>query len=124
MDFRLNEEQEQIRRAAADFAAGEIAPHIREWDRDATFPMDVYRKAGELGFLGILVPEEYGGAGLGYVEYVAVIDAISAVDPSVGLGIAAHNSLGTGHILQFGSEEQKRKYLPKLAGASGSGPGA
>jgi len=115
VDFRLTEEQEQIRRAAADFAAGEIAPHIRDWDRDGTFPVEVFRKAGELGFLGILVPEEYGGAGLGYVEYVAIIDAISAVDPSVGLGIAAHNSLGTGHILQFGSEEQKRKYLPRLA---------
>jgi hypothetical protein len=115
VDFRLTEEQEQIRRAAADFAAGEIAPHIRDWDREGTFPVEVFRKAGELGFLGILVPEEYGGAGLGYVEYVAVIDAISAVDPSVGLGIAAHNSLGTGHILQFGNDEQKRKYLPKLA---------
>jgi hypothetical protein len=115
VDFRLTEEQEQIRKAAADFAAGEIAPHVREWDREGTFPAEVFRKAGELGFLGVLVPEEYGGAGLGYVEYVAIVEAISAVDPSVGLGVAAHNSLGTGHILQFGSEEQKRKYLPRLA---------
>jgi len=115
VDFRLTEEQEQIRRAAAEFAAGELAPHTREWDRDMTFPMDAFRKAGELGFLGVLVPEEYGGAGLGYIEYVAVIDELSQVEPSVGLGVAAHNSLCTGHILQFGSEAQKRKYLPKLA---------
>lgn len=115
MDFRLTEEQEQIRKAAAEFAAGELAPHTRDWDRDMTFPREAFRKAGELGFLGVLVPEEYGGAGLGYVEYVAIIDELSQVEPSVGLGVAAHNSLGTGHILQFGSEEQKRKYLPKLA---------
>ncbi|MBP7149601.1 MAG: acyl-CoA dehydrogenase family protein [Acidobacteria bacterium] len=115
MDFRLTEEQEQIRRAAAAYAQGELAPHVREWDRDAVFPLEAVRKAGDLGFMGVLVPEEYGGAGLGYVEYVAIIEELSAVDPSVGLTVAAHNSLCTGHILQFGSEEQKRRFLPQLA---------
>lgn len=115
MDFWLNEEQEMIRDAAREFAAKEIAPHVREWDEKAYFPREVFRMAGELGFLGVLVPEEYGGAGMGYVEYITIIEEISKVDPSIGLGIAAHNSLCTGHILQFGSEAQKKKYLPKLA---------
>ena len=115
MEFWLNEEQEMIRAAARDFAKKELEPHVREWDRDAVFPQEVFRKAGELGFLGVLIPEEYGGAGFGYVEYVTIVEEISKVDPAIGLGIAAHNSLCTGHIHQYGSEEQKRKYLPKLA---------
>lgn len=115
MDFRLTEEQEMIRRAAADFAAKELRPHVRAWDRDAHFPREVFRRAGELGFLGVLVPESYGGAGLGYIEYAAIIEEIAKVDPGIGLSVAAHNSLCTGHILQFGSEAQRQKYLPRLA---------
>jgi alkylation response protein AidB-like acyl-CoA dehydrogenase len=116
VDFRLNEEQEQIRQAAADFAERELTPHVRDWDREGTFPKDAFRVAGDLGYLGILVPEEYGGAGLGYIEYITIVEEASKVDPSVGLGIAAHNSLCTGHILQYGNDEQKARYLPKLAG--------
>lgn len=115
MNFFLTDEQEMMRKAAADFAAKEIAPHVREWDRTATFPTEVFRRAGSLGFLGVLVPEAYGGAGLGYVEYIAIIEEISKVCPAIGLSVAAHNSLGTGHILQCGNEAQKKKYLPKLA---------
>lgn len=115
MDFRLSDEQEMIRRAAADFADRELRPHVREWDRDAHFPREVFRRAGELGFLGVLVPEEYGGAGLGYIEYAAIIEEIAKVDPGIGLSVAAHNSLCTGHILYYGSAAQKRRYLPRLA---------
>jgi alkylation response protein AidB-like acyl-CoA dehydrogenase len=111
----LTEEQEMIRKSAHEFAVNEIQPFVREWDRDMHFPAEVLHKAGELGFLGVLVPEEYGGAGLGYIEYISIIEEIAKIDPSVGLSVAAHNSLCTGHILQYGSEEQKRKYLPKLA---------
>lgn len=116
MDFRLTDEQELIRTAAAEFAAKELAPHASAWDRDSKFPLEQFRRAGELGFLGILVPEEYGGAGYGYVEYVTILEEIAKVDPGFCLSLAAHNSLGMGHILQFGSEAQKRAYLPKLAG--------
>ncbi len=115
MDFALTETQEMIRQEARRFAQEEIAPHVKEWDEAAHFPRDVFRKMGELGFLGVLVPEEYGGAGLGYIEYITIIEEISTVDPAIGLGVAAHNSLCTGHILKYGSEEQKRRYLPKLA---------
>ncbi|MDQ7006292.1 MAG: acyl-CoA dehydrogenase [Acidobacteriota bacterium] len=115
MDFLLNDDQEMMRQAAADFARREIEPHIRQWDDQAEFPREVFRKAGELGFLGVLVPEGYSGAGLGYVEYVTIVEEISKVDPAIGLSVAAHNSLCTGHILQYGSEAQKQKYLPKLA---------
>ena len=86
-----------------------------EWDESQHFPVEVFKKAGELGFMGILVPENYGGSGLGYHEYIAVIEEISKIDPSIGLSIAAHNSLCTNHILQFGNEEQKQKWIPKLA---------
>ncbi len=115
MDFALTETQEMIRQEARRFAQEEIAPHVREWDEAAHFPRDVFTKMGELGFLGVLVPEEYGGAGLGYIEYITIVEEIATVDPAIGLGVAAHNSLCTGHILKYGSEEQKRKYLPKLA---------
>ncbi len=115
MDFALTETQEMIRQEARRFAQEEIAPHVKEWDEAAHFPRDVFRKMGELGFLGVLVPEEYGGAGLGYIEYITIVEEIATVDPAIGLGVAAHNSLCTGHILKYGSEEQKRKYLPKLA---------
>ncbi len=115
MDNNRLENIRMIRESARDFAETYIRPHIMEWDENQTFPVETMKKMGEYGFLGVLVPEEYGGAGLGYHEYVAVIDEIAKVDPSIGLSVAAHNSLCTGHILQFGSEEQKKKYLPKLA---------
>lgn len=115
MDKERLENLEMIRQSAKDFAKTYIRPHIMEWDEAQTFPVEMMKKMGEYGFLGVLVPQEYGGAGLGYHEYVAVIDEISKVDPSIGLSVAAHNSLCTGHIMQFGNEEQKKKYLPKLA---------
>jgi len=115
VDFDLNEDQLAIRDMVREFARKEIAPHGREWDESETFPEGVFAKLGELGMLGILVPEEYGGAGLGYVEYVAILEEIGAADGGVGLGVAAHNSLCTNHIFTFGSEEHRRAYLPKLA---------
>ena len=104
-----------IRTSARDFAEAHIRPHIMEWDESQEFPKDLMHKLGEQGFLGVLVPVEYGGAGLGYHEYIAIIEEITKVDPSVGLSLAAHNSLCTNHIFMFGNEEQKKKYLPKLA---------
>lgn len=103
--------------SARDFAQKEILPYVMEWDEAQFFPVDVFKKMGELGFMGVLVPEEYGGAGLGYQEYVTIIDEISKVCGSIGLSLAAHNSLCTNHILTFGNEAQKKKYLPKLATA-------
>ncbi|MFT4759237.1 MAG: alkylation response protein AidB-like acyl-CoA dehydrogenase [Paraglaciecola sp.] len=104
-----------IQESARDFAETHIRPHVMEWDEAQYFPRDLFSKMGELGFMGILVPEEYGGSGLGYAEYITVIDEISQVCGSIGLSTAAHNSLCTNHILSFGTEEQKQKYLPKLA---------
>ncbi|HAD14002.1 MAG TPA: acyl-CoA dehydrogenase [Saprospirales bacterium] len=104
-----------IRQSARDFAETHIRPYIMEWDEAQFFPMDMFHRMGEHGFLGVLVPEEYGGAGLGYQEYITIIDEISKVCGSIGLSVAAHNSLCTNHILSFGSEEIKRKYLPLLA---------
>ena len=115
VDFSLTEEQQAIRQAAREFAVKEIDPIVEEIDEEQRFPAEVFAQAGELGFLGVLVPEEYGGAGLGYVEYFLVIDEISRVDPAMGLSVAAHNSLCTNHILKFGSEAQKRRWLPDLA---------
>ncbi len=115
MDKNRRENLDLIRQSAQDFAETYIRPNIMKWDEEQIFPVETMKKMGEYGFLGVLVPEEYGGAGLGYQEYVTIIDEISKVDPSIGLSVAAHNSLCTGHILQFGSEEQKKKYLPKLA---------
>ncbi len=100
-----------------DFAEKEMKPHIMEWDETQHFPIELFKKLGELGLMGVLVPHEYGGSGFGYAEYIATIIEISKVDPSIGLSLAAHNSLCTGHILQHASEEQKQKYLPKLATA-------
>lgn len=97
------------------FAEVHMKPFIREWDDSQLFPVDVFQKLGELGLMGMLVPEQYGGSGLGYKEYVSAIVALSKVDPSIGLSMAAHNSLCTNHILMFGNEDQKQKYLPKLA---------
>ena len=115
MDFNYSEEQELIANSAKEFAEQFIRPHVMEWDESQHFPADVLHKAGEMGFMGVFIPEEYGGSGLGYHEYIAIIEEISKVDPSIGLSIAAHNSLCTGHIYYFGNEEQKKKWLPKLA---------
>lgn len=104
-----------IRASARDFAETHIRPHVMEWDESQYFPLDLFHRMGEHGFLGVLVPEEYGGAGLGYAEYITIIDEIAKVCGSIGLSVAAHNSLCTNHILSFGNEEQKRKYLPRLA---------
>ncbi len=99
-----------------DFVEKEIRPHVMEWDESQFFPREVFKKMGALGLMGVLVPEEYGGSGLGYFEYISVIEEVAKVCGSVGLSVAAHNSLCTNHILEFGNEEQKKKYLPKLAG--------
>lgn len=115
MNFQFSEEQQLIAESARDFAEQYIRPHIMEWDETQHFPVDILKKAGEMGFMGIFIPEEYGGSGLGYHEYVAIIEEIAKVDPSIGLSVAAHNSLCTGHIFYFGNEEQKQKWLPKLA---------
>jgi len=115
LDFSLTGEQRAVRELARDFARREIDPIVDEIDEAQRFPREVFAKLGELGFLGVIFPEEYGGAGLGYVEYVLVVTEISKVDPSVGLSVAAHNSLCTNHIFKFGSEEQKRRWVPPLA---------
>ncbi|MEM6454249.1 MAG: acyl-CoA dehydrogenase family protein [Acidobacteriota bacterium] len=114
VDFALTPEQEAIREAAREFALGEIDPIVEEIDEAQRFPLEQIKKAGELGFLGILFPEELGGAGLGYVEYVLVVTELSRIDPSVGITIAAHNSLCTNHIFKFGTEAQRQRWLPKL----------
>jgi alkylation response protein AidB-like acyl-CoA dehydrogenase len=115
MNFSTSETQQMIREAARDFAEKHIRPHVMEWDESQTFPVELFHEMGQYGFMGILVPEEYGGSGFGYHEYVAVIDEIAQVCGSIGLSTAAHNSLCTGHIMYFGNEDQKKKYLPKLA---------
>ena len=106
---------QMIRESAREFARTRILPHVMEWDEAQHFPMDMFHEMGQYGFLGVLVPEEYGGSGLGYQEYITVIEEIAKVCGSIGLSVAAHNSLCTNHILMFGNEEQKKKYLPKLA---------
>ncbi|SIS92796.1 acyl-CoA dehydrogenase family protein [Belliella pelovolcani] len=115
MNFELNENQAMIAQMIRDFGAKEITPFRKEWDDAQHFPIEVFKKLGELGLMGVLVPTEYGGSGFGYFEYVTAIVELSKLDPSVGLSMAAHNSLCTGHIMMFGNEEQKKKYLPKLA---------
>ena len=115
MNFDYSEELKMVAQAAKDFAKQHIEPNISIWDEKQIFPIEVFRKAGELGFMGVLVPEQYGGSGLNYHEYIAIIEEISKIDPSIGLSIAAHNSLCTNHILSFANEEQKNKWLPKLA---------
>ncbi len=115
ISFELTSEQQAIRDTAREFALKEIDPIVDEIDEAQRFPTEVFRKAAELGFLGILFPEEYGGAGLGYVEYYLVVMELSRVDPSVGLSVAAHNSLCTNHIFKFGNEEQRRRWVPPLA---------
>ncbi|MDO5509375.1 MAG: acyl-CoA dehydrogenase family protein [Weeksellaceae bacterium] len=113
--YTPTQEQEMMIDAVKTFAEQKIAPNVMEWDESQHFPVDLFHEMGEMGLLGVLVPEEYGGAGLTYFDYVRIIDNISQVDPSIGLSVAAHNSLCTNHILMFGNEEQKKKYLPNLA---------
>lgn len=117
MNFQQSELTQQVAQTARDFANQYIKPHLMEWDESQEFPVHIFKEMGKLGLMGVLVPEEYGGSGLGYYEYNAAIQEISKVCGSIGLSLAAHNSLCTGHILAFGNEEQKRKYLPKLATA-------
>ena len=118
MDFTYTDEQNQLRRSVREFAEGEILPHVMEWDEVSRFPMEIMPKLAEMGLLGIIFPEEYGGAGLGYIEYVIAIEELSRVDGSVGIIVAAHNSLCSNHIFKFGSEAQKQKYLSPLAQGS------
>ena len=117
MNFDYNETQSMIAQSIKDFAEINIRPFIMEWDEAQTFPIPLFKKLGEMGFMGVLVPEELGGSGLGYHEYITIVEEISKVDPSIGLSVAAHNSLCTNHILTFGNEEQKKKWIPKLATA-------
>jgi alkylation response protein AidB-like acyl-CoA dehydrogenase len=115
VDFSLTDEQQQLQRTVRDFAQSEIAPHVMEWDEAQIFPLDTIRKLGKLGYMGAIFPEKYGGAELGYVEYSIIIEELSRVDGSVGIIVAAHTSLCSNHIYKAGSEEQKQRYLPKLA---------
>lgn len=117
MEFAINENQLMITQMIKEFGEKHIKPKMMEWDESQEFPIEVFKRLGELGLMGVLVPIEYGGSGFGYFEYVTVISEISKIDGSIGLSVAAHNSLCTGHILQFANEEQKKKYLPKLATA-------
>jgi alkylation response protein AidB-like acyl-CoA dehydrogenase len=113
--FTLTEDQEQLRKEIREFAAREIAPNVMRWDEASEFPADVVRQLGHMGLMGVIFPIEYGGAGLGYVDYALAIEELSAVDGSIGIIVAAHNSLGTNHIFLAGNEEQRRKYVPRLA---------
>jgi alkylation response protein AidB-like acyl-CoA dehydrogenase len=115
MEFELSEEQQQVKMSVREFAESEIAPHVMEWDESQHFPIELKPKLAELGLLGVLFPEEYGGAGMGYVEYATIIEELSRVDGSVGISVAAHNSLCSNHIYKYGSEAQLQKYLVPLA---------
>lgn len=117
MDFSENEITVQVAQTAKDFALQHIKPHLMEWDEKQEFPIHIFKELGKLGMMGVLVPQEYGGTGLNYLDYSAIIQEISKVCGSIGLSVAAHNSLCTGHILAFGNEGQKKNYLPKLATA-------
>ena len=120
-DFSVSENQQMVIQTVRDFADKHIRPHVMEWDEAQIFPVDTFKKLGELGLMGVLVPGEYGGSGFGYFEYVNVIVEIAKVCGSIGLSLAAHNSLCTGHILSFGTDEQKKRWLPKLATAESIG---
>ena len=115
MDFSFTDEQQALRRSVREFAEGEIRPHVMEWDEASHFPQEILPKLAEMGLLGVIFPEEYGGAGLGYIEYVIAIEELSRVDGSVGIIVAAHNSLCGNHIYKFGTAAQKKKYLAPLA---------
>jgi alkylation response protein AidB-like acyl-CoA dehydrogenase len=115
LDFQLNDEQQQLKKTVREFAEREILPHVMEWDEAARFPMEVVKELGRLGLMGIIFPAEYGGAGMGYIEYATAIEELSRVDGSVGIIVAAHTSLCSNHIFLAGNEAQKQKYIPKLA---------
>ena len=115
MNFEISETQKMIAQSIRDFAKQHIAPYMMDWDENQIFPVELFHKLGEMGFMGILIPEEYGGSGLNYHDYITIIEEVSKVDSSIGLSLAAHNSLCTNHIFAFGSESQKKKWLPKLA---------
>jgi alkylation response protein AidB-like acyl-CoA dehydrogenase len=115
LEFSLTDEQQQLRRTTREFAEAEILPHVMEWDEVSHFPSEIIPKLAHMGFLGVIFPEKYGGAGMGYVEYAIIIEELSRVDGSVGIIVAAHNSLCTNHIYKFGTEEQKKKYVVPLA---------
>jgi alkylation response protein AidB-like acyl-CoA dehydrogenase len=115
MNFELTEDQLQIKSSVREFAESELKPNVMEWDEAQHLPLEIFPQLAELGLLGIIFPEEYGGAGLGYVEYATIIEELGRIDGSIGLSVAAHNSLCTNHIFQYGSEEQKRKYVEPLA---------
>src|SRR6476661_9659848 len=115
MDFRPSDEQHILRQAVREFAEAEIRPHVLEWDEAQIFPMETVKALGALGYMGSIFPEELGGAGLGYVEYSIIIEELSRVDGSVGIILAAHTSLCSNHIYKMGSDQQRQRYLPKLA---------
>src|SRR5574341_732171 len=115
MEFELTDEQQQVKRSVREFAEAEIKPHVMEWDEAQQLPRELFTKMGELGLTGVLFPEEYGGAGMGYVEYATVIEEIARVDGSIGLSLAAYNTLCANHIFQYGSEAQRKKYVTPLA---------
>ena len=115
MDFEYTPEQIQLRKSVREFAEGEIAPHVMEWDEGQIFPLEAVRKLGKLGYMGAIFPEELGGSGLGYIEYSIIIEELSRVDGSVGIIVAAHTSLCSNHIYKAGTDEQRCRYLPKLA---------
>jgi len=115
MNFEVSETRKMIAQSIRDFAKQHITPFMMDWDEKQIFPIELFHKLGEMGFMGILIPEEYGGSGLNYHEYITIIEEISKVDSSIGLSVAAHNSLCTNHIFEFGNETQKKKWLPKLA---------
>jgi alkylation response protein AidB-like acyl-CoA dehydrogenase len=115
VEFSFTDEQQQLRRTVREFAEGEIAPHIMEWDEKSQFPSELIPKLAEMGFLGVVFPERYGGAGMGYIEYSIIIEELSRVDGSVGIIVASHNSLCTNHIYKFGTEDQRQKYVTPLA---------
>jgi len=115
MDFELTDEQQQLRHTVRDFARAEILPHVMEWDEESKFPQELMSRMAELGFLGVIFPEEYGGAGFGYIEFTIVIEELARVDPSVALCVVAHHSLCTNHIFMFGTDEQRRRLVPDLA---------
>ena len=115
MDFDFSEHHELLRKTVRDFARSEVAPHARKWDEEERFPKEIVPKLAELGLLGIRIPEEYGGSGMDTTSYAICVEEIARVDGSLALTVASHNGLGTGHILSFGTEAQKKKYLPKAA---------
>jgi len=114
MQFAFSGEQNELRKMVREFATAELAPHVLAWDEAQEFPLAAVKKAGKLGLLGVIFPEEYGGAGMGYIEYSIVVEELARVDPSFALIVAAHNSLCSNHIFVAGNEEQRRRYLPKL----------